>query len=384
MTVLKWRTPIASLLAYILAGNAIAVGSAVDRSVDSYVRDEMTKRQIPGLALAVIRHGRIEKLATYGEASLEFSVPVTATTLFSVASVTKTFAAVGIMTLVEAGQLRLDDTVGTYLAELPVSWREVTIRQMLSHTSGLPDILIKHSADPIAETPEATIQLLRDKPMDFAPGSQYQYNQTNYMLLGMLIEKLSGLPYAKFCETRLFAPLKLNGPRFGDTRKLIIGRATIYTPYRFDADGTPTQMDHLDVLNYKSPPMIYPANGLNISVADFANWLVALMNGKVISKASTEMLWTPVRLNDGTLSEFPPSAGPWRSEGLGWLLIPNPIHPAAGGTGGPYAAFVVYPKDELAIAVLTNTQGSQPDSLLDDISRQYLTVSDRASQERNP
>src|SRR5580700_8881498 len=129
------------LLPMLLLVVPTALGSTLDSSVDAYVRDAMTQRHIPGLALAVIRQGRVLRATAYGQASVEFSVPVTSTTLFNVASVTKSFTAVGVMKLVEAGKLKLDDPIGTYLQGLPESWRGVRVQELLSHTSGLPDIV---------------------------------------------------------------------------------------------------------------------------------------------------------------------------------------------------------------------------------------------------
>jgi CubicO group peptidase (beta-lactamase class C family) len=356
---------------------ATVLGHELDSSVDAYVRDLMAKRHVPGLALAVIRRGRVERVASYGLASLEFSLPVTPTTIFHVASVTKSFTAVGVMKLVEAGKLKINDPIAAYLEGLPESWRVVKIRQLLSHTSGLSDIVKSGNPDPIAETPEEAMSLLHDRSMDFTPGSQYRYCQTDYMLLGLLIEKVSGLSYTQFCQTQLFGSAGLSDPQFGDTRTLIKNRGPIYTPYTFDAKGSPITGE-LKVLNFKSPPMVYPNNGLNLSVQDLARWVVALMNYRVIDRESLETLLTPLRLNDGSLSEFPPSPYyPWKAAGVGGLLIvPDALHPAAGATGGPYAAFLFYPRDKLAVVVLTNTQESNPDWIVGDIARKYLAASE--------
>jgi CubicO group peptidase (beta-lactamase class C family) len=364
------------LLPMLLLAVPTALGSTLDSSVDAYVRDAMTQRHIPGLALAVIRQGRVLRVTAYGQASLEFSVPVTSTTLFNVASVTKSFTAVGVMKLVEAGKLKLDDPIGTYLQGLPESWRGVRVQELLSHTSGLPDIVKSGTPDPIADTPEEATALLRDRPVEFTPGTQYRYDQTDYMLLGLLIEKLSGLSYVRFCQTELFAPAGLKNPQFGDSHTLIRNRGPVYTPYKFDAQGNPGPAGDLMVLNWKSPPMVYPNNGLNISVQDLARWIVALMNDEIVGKASLEVLFAPLRLKDGSLSEIPPSPYyPWRGEAVGGLLlVPDTQHPAVGGTGGPYAAYLLYPRDKLAVVVLTNTQESNPDWIVGDIAQKYLTA----------
>jgi CubicO group peptidase (beta-lactamase class C family) len=364
-------------LSAILLFASPARGSPTDDEVDAYVREAMAERHIPGLALAVVRESKIERLASYGLASIELAVPVTPTTLFHIASVTKSFTAVGIMKLVEAGEVALDDSIATFLDGLPDRWQGVTIRQLLSHTSGLPDIVRNGSPEPIAQTLEETLSLLRDEPMRFAAGSRYFYDQTDYMLLGLLIEKLSGMPYTEFCKARLFAPAGLSDPSFGDTQTLIMHRSPIYTPIRSDVDGPAIATERLGVLNFESPAMVYPNNGLFISATDLARWLIALMNHELISESSLETLMEPLRLSDGSLSEFPPSPRyPWRVATVGGLLgVPDAEHPGVGGTGGPYAAYLLYPKDGLAVVVLTNTQESNPDSIVGDIAQIYLQAS---------
>ena len=362
-------------LIFLFGSVANASNSRIDQSVDEYVRDVMAKRHIPGMALAVIQQDRIERVAAFGQASLEFQVPATPTTLFPIASVTKSFTAVGILKLIETGQVKLDEPLGNYLDGLPGTWREVRIRELLSHTSGLPDIVRPNSATPLAQTPREAMSLLADKPLEFAPGTQYRYDQTDYMLLGLLIERITGRSFVEFARSELFAPAGLTDPQFGDSETLIRNRAPIYTPYTFDEKGDATS-GTLKVSILKNAPMLYPNNGLCISVQDLARWVLALMNGKIISPASLDILLTPLRLKDGSLSEIPPSSFyPWRAYALsGLLLVPDARHPAAGSTGGPFAAYLFYPKDHFAVVVLTNTQESNPDGIVADIARKFMPV----------
>lgn len=340
--------------------------------VDAFVRAQMLERRIPGMAIAVIRHGKTEKMGAYGQASLEFDVRVQPSTPFSVASVSKAFTAVAIMTLVEAGQLRLDSPIASHLRDLPPAWHAVTVRQLLSHTSGLPDIQVDdYTTRTIAADPGEALRLLKDRPMEFAPGTQWRYNQTNYMLLGMLIETLSGRSFAQFCNERLFKPFNVQGAVFGDVRTVVTQRATAYTTFRYGS-GPPIAMDHLEALNAEMPEMAYPAGGLNISIADFARWLTALLDGRIIAKDSLDALWAPSKLTDGSIYRRPPAATLWQSYGLGWIVGSERPHPFVGGTGGIRVAFFVYPKDDLAVIVLTNLQGSRPEALVDGIARHYL------------
>lgn len=347
----------------LLMGPFATTASAADNVIDAYVRNEMAKRHIPGLALAVIRRGRVEKMATYGYANAEFLVPVRLDTRFQIASITKEFTSVGLMMLVESGQVKLDDQIGHYLDNLPPSWREVSVRRLLNHTSGLPDIINKAS-EALADTAGDAINLLRDKPMEFVPGSRWSYNQTNYMLLQMLIEKVGGRRFDLFCEERLFAPLKLSSPRFGF--QVIRNRASLYTSVVIGSDP-PVVLENIEPYSPTKPAaMLDSAGGLNISIEDFSRWIIALLDGKILSRSSLDELWAPARLNDGTSVDM---------YGLGWWLALQPTHPAVGGNGGGRAAFFVYPKDDLAVIMLTNLIGSDPPSMVVDIANNYLALS---------
>ncbi len=339
-----------------------------DDSVDGYVRVAMQRRPIPGLALAVIRGGRVLKLATYGMSSLEFGVPVTPDTLFNVASVSKAFTGVAIMRLVEDRALSLDDPIGRHLAELPTHWRPVTVRQLLNHTSGLPDINVDvYTTRTLAQTVPAALSLLGSRPMESVAGTEWSYNQTNYMLLGMLIESASGQSFAEYCRIRLFEPLELRTPVFGDSRAVVAERATVYTRFRFDSDP-PQRLDHSEVLDYTMPAFSYPAGGLNISIRDFSAWLIALEQGRIISRRGLDALWEPARFSDGSVFGGPTLKG----YGLGWMLDPRQTRPTVGGAGGLRAAFSIYPKDDLSVIVLTNYQGAGPEALVEGVADLYL------------
>ena len=357
-----------------LLGTPSLVVGAESESLDRFVRTQMAERRIPGMAIAVIKGGKVELVRVYGKASLEFDLPVNRSTSFSVASISKSFTAVAVMKLVERQQVTLDDQIGRHLHDLPVSWREVTVRQLLNHTSGLPDLSVdSYTTATIAQTREEAFEVLSKRPMDFASGSAYRYNQTNYMLLGMLIESKWGKPFEQAVFEQLFAPLEIEGPVFGDARAIVKDRATTYTPYRYGT-GRPIQLNHLEVLNAEMPAIVHPAGGLNISIADFAEWLAALLNGKLISRESLETLWTPAKLNDGSNFQREASPSLWQRYGLGWVLGEHDGHEFAGGTGGIRSAFFVYPKDDLAVIVLTNAQGARPESLVQGIRMRYLVT----------
>lgn len=369
---MSYRVLIVATLA-LMAGRSSFAADAVGEDVDAFIRTEMKQRHIPGLALAVIEGEQVRKMSVYGEASLELSVPVQPTTVFHLASISKVFTSVAVMMLVESGKLKLDDPVGAHLEQLPKSWRSVQIHRLLSHTSGLPDMLAEPdlSLATVANTAQGVLEALRARPMEFEPGTRWSYNQTNYLLLSLLIEKLSGQSFAQFCKSRLFDPLGLDSPIFADQRVVVPHRATGYTILDLTNEEDP-MLDHAEVLDYRMAPVVYPAGGMNISVADFSRWLLALTAGKLISKESLQTLWAPARLKDGSMVDGLSYPAPWRSYGQGWMLNPQGEHPQVGHMGGARTSIAIFPKDDLAVIVLTNLQASDPDSLVTGIASRYL------------
>lgn len=360
------------LVASISIGALLNAPAARSDELGDYLRQQVQARHIVGMAVAVIDHHKIRREAVYGKASLEFDVPVTLRTPFQVASISKSFTAVAIMIMVEQGRLRLDDPIGSHLDGLPVAWRRVTVRELLNNTSGIPDIEVdNYGTATIVQTPAEMIRVLGSRPMYFTPGSEYRYTQTNYVLLQMLIERLSGESYETFCRDHLFSSPKLSSAGFGDSRTIVPGKASLYTPFRFGG-AKPVLMDHGEILSAEMPPMTYAGGGLYISIADFARWLNALLDGRIISKSSLDKIWAPAKLNDGTVYRRPHVPTLWREYGLGWVLELEGPHPFVGGTGGIRAAFFVYPRDELAVIVLTNTQGTLPETLAEAIAYRFL------------
>jgi CubicO group peptidase (beta-lactamase class C family) len=334
--------------------------------VERVVQDMMRKRNIPGLQVAVVRHGHVAMLGAYGIANLQDGVRVTDDTVFSINSATKSFTGVAIMQLVEDGKLALDAPVSRYLDGLPAAWQPVTIRQLLTHTSGLPDILVAPTGqgtgslvgDGSEASAWATVQAM---PMETAPGTRSRYNQTNYVILGKLIDKYSGEPFVDFIRHRQFDVAGMPTAMFGDSRDVVPHRAQ---PYRYPGgavtvSGTNGKLHHaFDEFT----PFIRTGAGLNASARDVAAWIVALEQGKLLRKpGSLDMLWTRGKLNDGKDVSW----------ALGWPTRARDAHPVVAGIGGRRSAFFVYPKDDLAIVVLTNLAGAAPEDFIDEIAGQF-------------
>ena len=171
----------------------------------------------------------------------------------------------------------------------------------------------------------------------------------------------------------MFTPLGVHSPEFGSRRLSTSNSTSTYTVFDFNG-GRPLVMDRIEPFFEKMSPIILPAGGLNISVADFAVWFSALLDERIISMASLNEIWIPTKLNDGTIFKLQrPSGSPqWSAYGLGWVLRPEASPPWVGCAGGLRAAFLIYPDNDLAVIAFTNLQGAGPEALVDGIARHYL------------
>jgi CubicO group peptidase (beta-lactamase class C family) len=203
--------------------------------IDNYVRGEMTAQHIPGLSLCVVHNGRIVKSAVYGLADVELNVPVTGDTEFSIASMTKSITASAIMLLVQDGKLSLDDHISKYFEGLPETWQPITIRHLLSHTSGIKDHFRDYPFYPplkldrkLEYTDEEYLKAHIDAGLNFTPGAQWAYCSSGCTLLGMMITKVTGKPYGDFFRDRIFAPLGMTRTHLISLKNIIPNRAHGY------------------------------------------------------------------------------------------------------------------------------------------------------------
>jgi CubicO group peptidase (beta-lactamase class C family) len=303
---------------------------------DAYVSAEMKRRSIPGLALAVIRHGKVIKMRGYGLANVELGVPVHSDTVFNLASVTKQFTATAILSLMEEGKIRLDDQISQYLPNTPEAWKLITVRHLLTHTAGFPGAGIEFRTLP-ERWNYTTAQMFKSATealMSFAPGEQWRYSNMGYFLLGMIIEKASGQYYREFVTERFFKRLNMAATSVSDQWKIIKNRADGYTL----RDGELVHSRHPAYIQLPS------AGGLLSTVKDLVKWDAALESGKLVKRSSLEQMWAAVRLNDGTT--HPHGFGWFVDERRGHRLISHP-----GSTGTEYAR---YPDEGLTVIVLSN------------------------------
>jgi CubicO group peptidase (beta-lactamase class C family) len=337
--------------------------------VDTYIESSLQQLHIPGLTLAVVQAGLAIKHQAYGLASIELNVPMTVTTLYNIAALTKMFTGTAILTLFEAGQLALTDHVGTILPDLPASWHPITIYHLLTHTAGLPDIADSVAGTFSADTRDEALGLLAARPLLSRPGQIWRYNQTGYVLLGMIIETLTGLPFEVFLTQQFLRPLGMSATCFGDYKQVVVGRTSLYTCLEIRDDTLVPSPDHLWTYHYHCPAYAYPCAGLNTTVGDLLKWDAALSSGTILAPERLAMLWAPVTLNDGTRGGI---AGTQFGYGCGWMVVDRPGHRWVGHEGGAATVYGRFVEDQLSIIVLSNCRGAKPIRLLEGVAAHYL------------
>lgn len=333
--------------------------------VDDYVKDQMQRQHVVGLSLAVIKDGKLIKARGYGLANVEQNVPATKDTVYNIASIGKQFTATAVMMLAEDNKIRLDDRITNYLSDLPPAWSEITIRQLLTHTSGIKNYTSLPDFGKISKSPVTTSQLvslLAGYPLDFRPGEKWSYCNTDYHLLAEIVTKVSGRPYADFLQERIFAPLGMNSTGPYDSRSIITNRAS---PYEWQ-NGTLRNADYLDY------SWAFGAGAEASTVVDMAKWDVSLHTDKLLPRRLWEEMWTPVKLADG--NSFP--------YGFGWHVQvdeTNRVIWHGGGDPGFRSDMVQWLDDRVTVIVLLtggssflpNGQESSADIALG-VSRRYI------------
>ena len=353
-----WRTLAAIFLATLLIAMSPAWAAAQEAEVDAFVRTQMAARRIPGVSVAVVKDGHVVMTRGYGLANVEHQVPATPETMYQLASVTKQFTATAVMMLVEAGKLTLATPLRSVLPDVPAAWADVTVAQLLTHTSGipsytsLPDFSRNFRKD---YTPSELVTLVRDQPMDFAPGTKFRYNNTGYVLLGLIIEKVSGQPWATFLTERIFTPTGMPTARVNDH--------AIVVPHR--AQGYAWTNGVLRNGEYVSPTQPYAAGALLVSVLDLVKWEQSLAKRPLLSPASLASMHAPAHLADGKTHPY----------GFGWDVSPyrtRPRHAHGGGIPGFSTYVARFVEDEVSVIVLANEGSGGADRIASGIAEFYV------------
>jgi CubicO group peptidase (beta-lactamase class C family) len=305
--------------------------------VDDLIHDEMQKHHVAGLALLVVENGQPIKTQGYGVANLEWNVPVDKDTVFEIGSITKQFTAACILLLAEDGKLSVDDLISSHLKNTPPAWSKITIRHLLTHTSGIPNYTVLDGFELTKHlTQDQFIQKLGAYPLSFQPGDSWSYCNSGFNLLGFIVENASGKKYWDFIQERIFTPLGMTSTGNRTPGVIVPHRAAGYER----TGGHPINRDY-DLTD------IFSAGAIISTVVDMGKWNAALDGDKLLKESSKQLWWTPTRLNNGTIKNY----------GFGWTLDPLGGHKNighGGATSGFSATIQRFPEDKLSLIILCN------------------------------
>ena len=352
-----------------MASQALGLGAPAiqSQSVDDYLAQEMKAQHIPGLALGVYRNGEIVKAQGYGLANVELNVAVKPETIFQSGSVGKQFAATAVMMLVEEGKVGLDDAITKYFPGAPDTWNNIKVRNLLSHTSGLAEYESDERTGPSGPfylrldfTEDELLKKAEALPFDFQPGEKWSYRNTNYLLLGFLIRKVTGEFYGDYLQKRIFKPLGMNATRIISEADIIPNRAAGYQLVKGELKNQ----------DWVSPTFNSTADGaLYFTVLDLAKWDAALCTEKLVKKSSLDQMWTVAKLNDGKPNKS--------NYGFAWTIDQMNGHRVIehGGAWQGFTTYIArYVDDKLTVVVLTNldSANSNPGRLAHHVAGLYV------------
>jgi CubicO group peptidase (beta-lactamase class C family) len=336
------------------AATTIARADVADR-IDAFVRAEVARQRVPGVAVAVVHEGEVVVARGYGYANVEHAVPVTPETIYQSGSVGKQFTAALVMLLVEDGKLGLDDSIRDWLPEAPPAWQPITIRHLLTHTSGIPDYTagaIDYRRD---YTEQELTRIAYGLPLAFAPGARWSYSNTGYLLLGVVVHAAAGGFYGDLLRERVFRPLGMRTAR-------IITEADI-VPHR--AEGYQLVDGELKHQDWVAPSINTTADGsLYLSLDDMLAWERALRAGSLLKTASWAQVYEPVRLASGNAYPY----------GFGWDVddVGGERARRHGGSWQGFRTYIARFLDaDLTIVVLANLAESEPYAIVEGIAAMY-------------
>ena len=324
--------------------------------IDAIVAAEMASQRIPGMAVAVVRKGEVIKAQGYGLANVEHNVPVTARTIFQSGSLGKQFTAAAVMLQVEDGRLSLTDPIAKFFANAPASWRDITVRHLLTHTSGIPDYndgQLDYRKD---YSEDDLIKFAATLPLDFAPGSEWKYSNTGFILLGALVRKVSGSFYGDVLRDRVFKPLGMPTARVISEADIVPGRAA---GYRLDRGELRNQ-------EWVSPALNTTADGsLYLSLQDLIAWDRGLREGAVLRPESWRQIVTPVTLNSGRVHPY----------GFGVevdRLAGQTVQRHGGAWQGFKTYLARYTGDDISVIALANLAQANPKRAVDRVAAHLI------------
>lgn len=321
------------------AQNAVAPSARqITSKVDEYMKSAVEVERFSG-SILVARDGQVIVSKGYGMANVELDVPNTPNTVFRLASITKQFTATAIMMLQERGKLNVNDPFCKYLTDCPAAWQPITIRQLLTMTSGIPGVTAMELG-PLRGLPvpwDQWLEATKKKPLDFTPGENFKYANPGYTLLGFIIERVSGKSYGEFLQENIFTPLGMKQTGYEDPRRIIKNRATGYR----QLPGDPiTNVPYAEMVG------LYAAGGIYSTTGDLLLWDKALYTDKLLSRKSLDEMFTPFK---DMLPGKGYAYGWWTSKKFDRQEIAH---------GGNLAGFITYiarfPSERVTVIVLSN------------------------------
>ncbi len=333
----------------VLAAGQVVAAQGPDgmARADRYIREEVRRQRIPGLSIAVVRGGKVLLARGYGYADVEHRVPATDRTVYQSGSLGKMFTAALVLQLADSARLGLEDPIRRHLPEGPATWDAITVRHLLTHTSGIPDYT--DSAVDLRRdyTEDQLVRIVAALPPLFAPGERYSYSNAGYVLLGAIIRRVSGRFYGDLLHERIFGPLGMRSARIISEADIVPNRSQGYR--LVDAS-----LKHQE---WVSPTLNTTADGsLYFTVQDLLRWAAELDAHRVLSANNLAAAWTPVRLNDGGTYPY----------GFGWAVGELRGRPRVGHTGswqGFQTSLERFPEADLTIVVLANLDQALPDAI---------------------
>jgi CubicO group peptidase (beta-lactamase class C family) len=351
----RWRWIVAVLIC--AAGMIAFTFYGHEDGVDELIKSERAEQHIPGVAVIVLKDGKVIKAAAFGVADVELKAPATTDTVFRIQSMSKQFTATGLMMLVEEGKVGLEDPVSRYLNGCPATWQSMTVRHLLTQTSGLADFINEPTVNlRLDSTEEELLKSIVQQPLKFEPGDAWDYSNSNYHLLAMIIRRVSGKWYGDFLAERIFKPL-------GMTKTAVIREGEIV---RGRAMGYSRKKGRLQPASFVAPSIAgYGGGGIRSTVLDLAKWDAALYTDQLLTRATLEQMWTPVKLNNGTSHGY----------GFGWEIDQKSDHRRiwhAGRWLGFAAQIDRYVDDQLTVIALANLSGASLGRMTRKIASTYL------------
>jgi CubicO group peptidase (beta-lactamase class C family) len=304
------------------------------QKISNYIKEVIDVNEIPGLALAIIKNGKVIYEGYYGKASLEENIPVDKNSIFRIYSTTKLISTVGVFQLIEKGKLSLEDTISKYIDNLPKEWQEIKIKNLLSHSSGLPDI-VRFQDIPNELSDEEKIARLSKKPMDFETGKQFRYNQTNYWLLTQIVEKITGLAFDEYILKNQFPTSSENVLFSSNSVETIPHRVN-----KYDFDNK-TRKYIKSIVN--DGVRSHSGNGLNITLQEFIRWNERLDKDLLLEQETKYLMWKTF--------EFKNSKDNFLH---GWGIYTVNKKSSYGFSGGNVTGFRKFVENDMTIIFLSN------------------------------